>query len=64
MGAALEAARTRLVLAEALVARAGGGSISEEARTLLAEAQVQFITSGAARDLAQAQQVAATWEPC
>jgi ATP/maltotriose-dependent transcriptional regulator MalT len=62
MGATLEAARTRLVLAEGLVAATGSGSIPEEARKLLAEAQAQFVASGAALDLARIEQVAATWE--
>jgi hypothetical protein len=62
-GAALEAARTRLVLAEALTATGGTGSVSAEAHTLLTEAQAQFAVSGAALDQAQAAQVAAAWEP-
>jgi hypothetical protein len=64
IGAALEAARTRLTLAAALVMAAQSPRIPEEARTLLAEAQAQFITSGAALDLAQAEQIAAAWRPC
>src|SRR5205807_2639757 len=59
--AALEAARTHLALAATLVARADHGNIPEEARTLLAKAQAQFSTSGAALDLAQAEQLAAAW---
>jgi tetratricopeptide (TPR) repeat protein len=53
MGAALEAARTRLALAEVLAGESGG-DIPAEARTLLAEARAQFAASGAALDLAEA----------
>ena len=61
IGAALEAARTRLALAEALVQAAQSPRISEGARTLLAEAQAQFASSGAALDLAEAEQVVVAW---
>ena len=64
MGTALEAARTRLALAEALAAQAYDGPVPDESRALLAEAQAQFATSGAAPDLAQAEQIAAAWRPC
>jgi hypothetical protein len=57
-GMALEAARTRLALAEALV-RASSGDIPAEARTLLAEAKAQFAASGAARDLVEAERLEA-----
>jgi hypothetical protein len=57
-GAALEAARTRLVLAETLVAQAGQSGVPDEARVLLAAARTQFATSGAALDLARAEQLA------
>jgi transcriptional regulator with XRE-family HTH domain len=59
--AALEAARTRLALAEALVAGAGIGHIPAEARTLLREAQAQFATSGAALDEVYAERLTAQW---
>jgi tetratricopeptide (TPR) repeat protein len=62
MGTALEAARTRVVLAEALIARAAMVEIPEEARQLLSEAQAQFSKSGAALDLARAEDLAAAWE--
>jgi hypothetical protein len=61
MGALLEAARTRLALAEALAVAAQADGIPSDACTLLAEAQAQFAASGAALDLAQAQQQAAAW---
>jgi hypothetical protein len=61
MGTALEAARTRVVLAEALIARAATVEIPEAARQLLSDAQAQFARSGAALDLAQAEQLAAAW---
>jgi tetratricopeptide (TPR) repeat protein len=64
MGAALEAARTRLLLAEAEVAVAQTGCIPEKARTLLAEARAGFSSCRAALDLAQAEQIAAAWRPC
>jgi tetratricopeptide (TPR) repeat protein len=57
----LEAARTRLVLAQALGHGRERRDIPEEASTLLAEAQAQFATSGAARDVARAAQLAAAW---
>jgi hypothetical protein len=59
-GMALEAARTRLVLAQALAIGTATGEIPAEAATLLGEAQAQFVTSGAALDLAQAKQYAMT----
>jgi tetratricopeptide (TPR) repeat protein/transcriptional regulator with XRE-family HTH domain len=61
VGATLEAARTRLLLAEALAAGMQDGSIPAEARALLAEAEAQFAKSGADVDLAQSGQVAARW---
>jgi hypothetical protein len=61
IGSALEAARTRVALTEALVAKVGRGTIPAEARELLAAAQAQFATSGATLDLAEAEQVAAAW---
>ena len=61
MGVALEAARTRLVLAEVLVAGAGRARIPEEVRTLSEHAQAQFAARGAALDLARAGQVTALW---
>jgi transcriptional regulator with XRE-family HTH domain/tetratricopeptide (TPR) repeat protein len=60
-GAALEAGRTRLVLAEALVHLAGDGCLPAEACTLVTEARAQFAASGATLDLAQVEQLAATW---
>jgi tetratricopeptide (TPR) repeat protein len=57
-GMVLEAARTRLALAEVLV-RASSGGIPAEARLLLAEARAQFAASGAARDLAEAERLEA-----
>jgi tetratricopeptide (TPR) repeat protein/transcriptional regulator with XRE-family HTH domain len=61
MSAALEAARTRVVLAQVLVARTAGGPTPDEARRLLAEAVAQFAASGAVLDLTRAEHVAATW---
>jgi hypothetical protein len=61
MGTALEAARTRLVLAQTVMARAAAGEIPQEAREHLAAAQAQFAVSGAAWDLAQAERLAAAW---
>jgi tetratricopeptide (TPR) repeat protein/transcriptional regulator with XRE-family HTH domain len=61
IGAALDAAHTRLVLAEALATEAVNGSIPDEARTLVAEARAQFAASGAALDLARAVQMARAW---
>jgi hypothetical protein len=58
VGAALEAARARLALAEALATV----EISPETRRLLTEARAQFAASGAVLDLDQAEQLAATWE--
>jgi hypothetical protein len=52
MGARLEAARTRRALAETLLAEVGTNS--EEAQQLIAGARVQFASSGASLDLAQA----------
>jgi tetratricopeptide (TPR) repeat protein len=60
-GAALEAGRTRLVLAEALVHLAGDGCLPAEAFTLVTEARTQFAASGATLDLAQLEQLATTW---
>ncbi len=60
LGANLEAARSRLALAQALVMVAAP-AIPAEARTLLSDAQAQFVRSGAALDLAQAQAAAAAW---
>ena len=59
-GLALEVARTRLVLADALVTGAQG-TIPDEARTLLADALAQFSASGAQRDMLLGQQVDADW---
>ncbi len=61
MGAALEAARTRVVLAQALAVQAGHGLVPDEARALLAEATDQCAISGATLDLAQAEQLSALW---
>jgi hypothetical protein len=61
MGAMVEAARTRLALAEARIAGGGTVSICAEARSLLAEAQAQLAASGAALDLARAERLAANW---
>jgi hypothetical protein len=58
IGAAMEAARTRLALAETLMAGADAGTRSAEAKGLLVEAQAQFASSGAALNLAQAQALA------
>lgn len=60
-GAALEAARTCLALAHALVMGTAADGIPTEASTLLAAAQAQFIRSGATLDLTQAQAAAAAW---
>jgi tetratricopeptide (TPR) repeat protein len=61
MGAALDAAITRLALAEALAAGTDPGFIPDEARALLADAQAQFAANGAAPDLARAEHLAAIW---
>jgi hypothetical protein len=61
LGAALEAARTRLALAHTLLAGTGNGSIPDEAQVLVAEAQTRFLGSGCAGDLAQAQWLLSTW---
>jgi len=57
MGATLEAARTRLALAEAVLAGAQTGCIPEEARMLLAQSRAQFLASGAVRDLRDVERV-------
>jgi tetratricopeptide (TPR) repeat protein len=62
MDAALEAARTRLLLAQTLATETGRAGIPAEARMLLIQAQAQFVVSGAALDLAQAEQLATAWE--
>jgi len=62
MGAALEAARTRLALDETLVASAGTADVPHEARTLLAEAHAQFVASGATLDQARSDQLATVWD--
>jgi tetratricopeptide (TPR) repeat protein len=64
LGAALQAARTRVALAGTLVRRAKAGPVPDEARRLLADAQAQFAASGAALDLFQAQQAALAWASC
>ncbi len=61
IGAALEGARTRLVLASTLMCRTDQRGIGEEAHALLTAARSQFIASGALLDLAQADQLAAAW---
>ena len=61
MGAALEVARTRALLAETLAAQADGEPIPAEARALPSEALVQFTASRAALDLARAEQMAVSW---
>jgi tetratricopeptide (TPR) repeat protein len=61
MDAALEGARTRRALAEALIAGHSEGGMPQEGHTLLAQAQAQFATSGAALDLAKAEHLAAVW---
>jgi hypothetical protein len=61
MGAALEAARTRLVLAEVLATGTSAPGLAAEARLLLGQAQAQFTASGAVRDLAQAAGLARRW---
>jgi tetratricopeptide (TPR) repeat protein len=61
LGAGLEAARTRLILAEALVGAGGGVPVPDDARTLLAEALTQFTVSGALLDVVQATEAAAEW---
>jgi tetratricopeptide (TPR) repeat protein len=60
-GIALEAARTALLLAETLAAGRDNGTVPDEARTLLTEAQAQFASSGAALDLERARQLHAVW---
>jgi tetratricopeptide (TPR) repeat protein/transcriptional regulator with XRE-family HTH domain len=61
LGAALEAARTRLLLAEALAEATEAVRVPAEALTLLGEAHAQFATSGAAPDLARAEYLSAAW---
>lgn len=61
LSAALEAARTRLALAETLVATARPADAPPEARMLLAEAQAQFASSRATRDVALADQMTRAW---
>ncbi len=56
-GAALEAARTRLALAQVLVATRGPSGIPVEARMLLTEAEVQYTTCGVTWDLALVEQL-------
>jgi hypothetical protein len=60
-GAALDAARTRVLLAETLVCATEAGSTPDEARALLVEARSQFTTSGAALDLTRVEHLAAAW---
>jgi hypothetical protein len=61
VGAQLDAARTCLTLAEALEAGAENRGSQAETRALLTTAQAQFSASGAALDLARAEELAATW---
>jgi transcriptional regulator with XRE-family HTH domain/tetratricopeptide (TPR) repeat protein len=61
IGANLEGARTRLALAVTLLHGAERKGTTEEAHTLLAAARSQFGASGALRDLAEAEGVAAAW---
>jgi hypothetical protein len=61
MGVALEAARTRMVLAATLMASTERRDVVPKACALLADAQAQFAASGAALDLAQAEQLAMAW---
>jgi hypothetical protein len=61
MGTALEAGRTRRLLAQALAACRETVGILDEARGQLAAAREQFAASGAAWDLAQAEQLAGAW---
>jgi tetratricopeptide (TPR) repeat protein len=63
-GFALDAPRTRLTLAEVLVAGAGSRAVPQEALALVAGARAQCAASGAARDLAHAEQLAAAWVCC
>jgi hypothetical protein len=63
-GFALDAARTRLALAEVLVAGAGARAVPQEALALVAGARAQCAASGAARDVAHAEQLAAAWACC
>lgn len=63
MDAAVEVARTRLVLAEALASGAEHRStLPEDARALLAEAHAGFVACGALLDLSQAERVAVAWK--
>src|SRR5207237_886811 len=61
LGTALEAARTRLALAQALGRGTEGTKVPAEALVLLAEARAGFAASGATLDLAQAEDLAAAW---
>jgi hypothetical protein len=58
---ALEAARTRLVLAQA-VASTARHTAPDEARALLTSAHASFAATGAALDLARAEQLQAAWD--
>jgi tetratricopeptide (TPR) repeat protein len=64
IGTALEAARTRMALAEGLVAGIGSGEILAEARMLLAAARAQFAASEAVLDLARADHLSTAWISC
>jgi tetratricopeptide (TPR) repeat protein len=62
-GMTLEAARTRVALARALAADAANLANADDARGLLQEAREAFRTSGAALDLAPAEDLMTAWNP-
>jgi hypothetical protein len=62
MGAALEAARTQLVLAEVLNTGVGQGHIPKEAIGLVAQARERFLAVGAQWDLSEAKRIVTAWE--
>jgi hypothetical protein len=59
MGARLEAARSAALAETHQVA---AGARSEEARQSIADARVQFASSGASLDLEEVEQLIAAWE--
>jgi hypothetical protein len=61
IGAHLESARTRLALAVTLMHGAVQEATAEEAHTLLVAARSQFTASDAKVELAQAEELAASW---
>jgi tetratricopeptide (TPR) repeat protein/transcriptional regulator with XRE-family HTH domain len=62
MGAVLEAARTRLVLAETLHGSEGAGYTAKEALRLIAQARESFLATGAQWDLSDSKNIVTAWE--